>query len=55
MSLKADDFKCMTQTQMDRKGMRTIMTKHFKLTHDGCEVKFDIENAINKSTKDCNT
>ena len=31
------------------------MNKHYKVTHDGCETKFVIQNAKGKDIKDCKT
>lgn len=55
MSLNSSDFGCTTRTELQKNGKTTQITKHFYLTHDDCEVKFIIEKAFSKSTKDCNT
>lgn len=53
MNFTADQFTCVVQTELNKVGKKTEMTKHFKMTHNGCEVKFNIKNGFSKSTADC--
>lgn len=52
-SLETTDLKCLTQTELSKNGKKTIVTKHFKVTHNGCQVSFVLENATNMDVNNC--